>query len=81
MDDGVVLEPLVGNRVFYSLARLDHTMVQVWGPEEVNVAKIARQHSTSLGSLYGFRHIVGLTARAKAHEGEIPPDRSGPSER
>ena len=43
MDDGVVLEPLVGNRVFHSLAHLDHTMVQVWGPEGVNVAKMAEE--------------------------------------
>ena len=43
MDDGVVLEPLVGNRVFHSLACLDQTMVAIWGPEGVNVEKMAEE--------------------------------------
>ena len=34
MDDGVVLEPLVGNRVYHSLVCLDRTMVAVWGKAE-----------------------------------------------
>ena len=41
MDDGVVVEPMVGNRVFDSLAVLDETMQLVWGPEGVNVEKMA----------------------------------------
>ena len=40
MDDGVVLEPLVGNRVQHSLNCPDDTMRLVWGPEGVNVEKI-----------------------------------------
>ena len=43
MDDGVVLEPLVGNRIHHSLACLDETMKLVWGPEEVNVEKMAEE--------------------------------------
>ena len=43
MDDGVVLEPLVGNRVYHSLACLDRTMVAVWGKEGVNVEKMAEE--------------------------------------
>ena len=31
VDDGVALEPLVGNRVFHSLACLDLTMIAIWG--------------------------------------------------
>ena len=31
MDDGVVLEPLVGNRVYHSLDTLDETMRLIWG--------------------------------------------------
>ena len=37
MDDGVVLEPMVGSRVFHS------TMVAIWGPEGVNVEKMAEE--------------------------------------
>ena len=47
MDDGVVLEPLVGNRVFHSLACLDRTMIAVWGPEGVNVEKMAEEGEPS----------------------------------
>ena len=47
MDDGVVLEPLVGNRVFHSLACLDQTMVAIWGPEGVNVEKMAEEGEPS----------------------------------
>ena len=43
MDDGVVLEPMVGNRVHHSLHCLDETMQLVWGPEGVNVAKMAEE--------------------------------------
>ena len=43
MDDGVVLEPLVGNRIHHSLACLDETMKLVWGPEGVNVEKMAEE--------------------------------------
>ena len=43
MDDGLVLEPLVGNRVYHSLACLDRTMVAVWGKEGVNVEKMAEE--------------------------------------
>ena len=43
MDDGVVLEPLVGNRVYHSLACLDRTMVAYWGKEGVNVDKWQRK--------------------------------------
>ena len=54
MDDGVVVEPMVGNRVFDSLAVLDETMQLVWGPEGVNVEKMAEgrralHDPTSLG--------------------------------
>ena len=47
MDDGVVLEPLVGNRVFHSLACLDQTMVAIWGPEGVNVENMAEEGEPS----------------------------------
>ena len=39
MDDGVVLEPLVGNRVWHSMLGLR----LIWGPEGVNVEKMAEE--------------------------------------
>ena len=47
MDDGVAVEPMVGNRVFDSLAVLDETMQLVWGPEGVNVEKMAEEGEPS----------------------------------
>ncbi|CAE7278645.1 unnamed protein product [Symbiodinium microadriaticum] len=47
MDDGVVVEPMVGNRVFDSLGVLDETMQLVWGPEGVNVEKMAEANPPS----------------------------------
>ena len=55
MDDGVVLEPLVGNRVQHSLNCLDDTMRLVWGPEGVNVEKMAEEgHPSSCQLLWGL---------------------------
>lgn len=39
MDDGVVLEVLVGNRPWLSAAQLERSMHQVWGPEAINASK------------------------------------------
>ena len=39
MDDGVVLEPLVGLRPWLSMAALEEAMTQVWGAAAVNAAK------------------------------------------
>ena len=39
--------PMVGNRVFHSLACLDKTMVAIWGPEGVNVEKMAEEGGPS----------------------------------
>ena len=41
MDDGVVVEPKVGNRVERSLAALDATMHLVWGSGALNLDKLA----------------------------------------
>ena len=38
-DDSVVLEPLVGNRVYLALHALEHSMKAVWGEEAVNQDK------------------------------------------
>ena len=55
MDDRVVLEPLVGNRVQHSLNCLDETMRLVWGPEGVNVEKMAEEgHPSSCQLLWGL---------------------------
>ncbi|CAE7227233.1 unnamed protein product, partial [Symbiodinium sp. CCMP2456] len=50
MDDGVAVEPMVGTRIQQSLDLLDATMKLVWGPEGVNVEKMAEEgepYSTS----------------------------------
>ena len=57
MDDGVVLEPLVGNRVYHSLKCLDHTMVSVWGPQGVNVEKMAEEGEPSRRQLLWGLHM------------------------
>ena len=36
MDDGVILEPLVGTRPWLSMAVLEDCMRQMWGPEAIN---------------------------------------------
>jgi len=41
MDDGVVLEPVVGLRPWLSGAELDLAMTRVWGPQAVNEDKLA----------------------------------------
>jgi hypothetical protein len=56
MDDGVVLEPLVGNRVYHSLSCLDDTMRAVWDPQGVNVEKMAEEGEPSRCQLlWGLR--------------------------
>ena len=57
MDDGVVVEPMVGNRVFDSLAVLDETMQLVWGPEGVNVEKMAEEGEPSTTQLLWGLHM------------------------
>ena len=64
MDDGVVLEPLVGNRLYHSLETLDETMRLTWGPEGVNVEKMAEEgHPSAQQLLWGLymknRHLGG----------------------
>ena len=59
MDDGVVLEPLVGNRVYHSLACLDRTMVAVWGKEGVNVEKMAEEGEPA-GTQYFDQQVISL---------------------
>ena len=55
MDDGVVLEPLVGNRVYHALETLDETMRLNWGPEGVNVEKRAEEgHPSAQQLLWGL---------------------------
>ena len=58
MDDGVVLEPLIGNRVHHSLTCLGETMRLVWGPEGVNAEKVVEEGHPSVptlvGAAYGF---------------------------
>jgi len=39
MDDGVVVEAMVGVRPWLSLDQLDHSMMQVWGPDCVHEEK------------------------------------------
>ena len=51
----MVLEPLVGNRVWHSLQCLDETMRLVWGPEGVNVEKMAEEgHASACQLLWGL---------------------------
>ena len=57
MDDGVAVEPMVGNRVFDSLAVLDETMQLVWGPEGVNVEKMAEEGEPSTTQLLWGLHM------------------------
>ena len=57
MDDGVVVEPMVGNRVFDSLAVLDETTQLVWGPEGVNVEKMAEEGEPSTTQLLWGLHM------------------------
>ena len=57
MDDGVVVEPMVGNRAFDSLAVLDETMQLVWGPEGVNVEKMAEEGEPSTTQLLWGLHM------------------------
>ena len=54
MDIGVVLEPLVGNRVCHSLENLDETIRLIWGPEGMNVEKMAEGHPSACQLLWGF---------------------------
>ncbi|CAE7467581.1 xerD [Symbiodinium necroappetens] len=57
LDDGVVVEPMVGNRVLDSLAVLDETMQLVWGPEGVNVEKMAEEGEPSTTQLLWGLHM------------------------
>ena len=41
MDDGVVVESMVGNRIERSLAAMDRTMQAVRGPGAINLEKLA----------------------------------------
>lgn len=43
MDDGIVVEPMVGNRVQRSLAAMDRTMDLVWSPGAINQEKLAKE--------------------------------------
>ena len=86
MDDGVVLEPLVGNRIHHSLACLDETMKLAWGPEGVNVEKMAEEGHPSacqlfLRSPHGFRQAPGLSAGAKADQSQVSDGGGYPPER
>ena len=55
MDDGVVLEPMVGNRGFHSGRCLDETMQLVWRREGVNVEKMAEEgHPSACQLLWGL---------------------------
>ena len=67
MDDGVVVEPLVGTRVFDSLAILDETMKLVWGPEGVNVEKMAEEGEPSSTQL-----LWGLHMNFENHQVRLP---------
>ena len=76
MDDGVVVEPMVGNGVFDSLAVLDETMQLVWGPEGVNVEKMAEEGEPSTTQLIWGLHMNfdtqgGSTPRAEAHQSQV----------
>ena len=76
MDDGVVVEPMVGNRVFDSLAVLDETMQLVWGPEGVNVEKNGRgrralHDPAPLGPSHELRHSRSSTPRAETHQSQV----------
>ena len=67
MDDGVVVEPLVGTRVFDSLAILDETMKLVWGPGRCRRREDGRgrrtgSHTTPMGVAYELRDTSGPTS-------------------
>ena len=55
MDDGVVLEPLVGNRAFHSLQCLDHTTQ--CGARKLNVEKMAEEGHPSAAQLLWGLHM------------------------
>ena len=55
MERRLALEPLVGNRVWHSLQCLDETTRLVWGPEGVNVEKMAEEgHPSACQLLWGL---------------------------
>ncbi|CAE7220056.1 LCP2 [Symbiodinium sp. CCMP2456] len=57
MDDGVAVEPMVGTRIQQSLDLLDSTMKLVWGPEGVNVEKMAEEGEPSTSQLLWGLHM------------------------
>ena len=63
----MVVEPLVGTRVFDSLAILDETMKLVWGPEGVNVEKMAEEGEPSSTQL-----LWGLHMNFENHQVRLP---------
>ncbi|CAE7230388.1 GLT8D1, partial [Symbiodinium necroappetens] len=69
----VVVEPMAGNREFDSLAVLDETMQLVWGPEEVNVEKMAEALPPALESRGGdatLERIGAVDWKAKVFHAE-----------
>ena len=57
MDDGVVVEPMVGNRVFRSLAAMDKAMEAVWGPGAINLEKLAEEGEPASSQLLWGLHL------------------------
>jgi hypothetical protein len=57
MDDGVVVEPMVGNQVFRSLAAMDKAMEAVWGPGAINLEKLAEEGEPASSQLLWGLHL------------------------
>ena len=57
MDDGVVVEPLVGNRIQRSLSAMDAAMVSVWGPGAINLDKLAEEGTPAKSQLLWGLHL------------------------
>ena len=57
MDDGVVVEPLVGNRIQGSLSAMDAAMVSVWGPGAINLDKLAEEGTPAKSQLLWGLHL------------------------
>ena len=57
MDDGVVVEPLVGNRIQRSLAAMDESMEMVWGPRAINQDKLVEEGIPAASQLLWGLHL------------------------
>ena len=83
MDDGVVVEPLVGNRIQRSLSAMDAAMVSVWGPGAINLDKLAEEGTPAKSQLLWGLHLdfeeQVVSSGTEANKGEVSPKRASAS--